>query len=202
MKEKDIVDYVLKVEEISHVGLKYSKDPYALDNYECLEKLSKDFITSKFETPIKGPNFFSRDVYPTPSVSVRTIIFDEKREKILLVQEKMDMGWSLPGGWSEIGLTPSQSALKEVREEAGAEAEITRLVGVYDRYSSSRLCGVPEYIMVFEARIKEFVSDPCFEIAQRGYFALDKLPPWSKKNHGPQMEKIIEDARLNKTTFD
>lgn len=202
MEEKDILSYVLKVEEISHAGLKYSKDPYAIDNYKSLEILSKDFLEKKLETPITGENFFKRDVYPTPNVSVRTVIFDEKREKVLLVQEKWDQGYSLPGGWSELGLTPKESALKEVREEAGAEAELVSLIGVFDRYEGLHLSGVPEYILAFEGKIKKVISKPCFEIMEASYFPLDALPVWSKKNNPEQMVKIITLAKENKTSFD
>jgi hypothetical protein len=62
MEKKDIVDFVLKVEEISKVGLKYSKDPYALDNYQELQDIAHSFLNEKMETPIRSDNFFTRDV--------------------------------------------------------------------------------------------------------------------------------------------
>jgi 8-oxo-dGTP diphosphatase len=204
MEKKDIVDFVLKVEEISKVGLMFSKDPYAVDNYTCLQNAAKDFLAEKLETPIKNgeANFFQRDIYPTPNVSVRTIIFDSKREQVLLVQEKLDAGWSLPGGWTELTLSPSESALKEVREEAGAEVKLTRLVGVFDRYHYGPTRGIPEYIIVFEAELTKFVSDPCYEILARNFFPLDKLPQWSRKNNPGQMELILKAALEKKTLFD
>ena len=200
MIENDIVDFLIKVEEISKIGLKYSKDPYAIDNYTQLEKLTCDFINNKFSIKLNRPNFFSRDIYPTPSVSVRSVIFSKDRKKVLLVQERADGGYSFPGGWTELGLSPSQSALKELREEAGLECKLVRLVGILDRYNNIPTTGVPEYIVVFEAEPIKKLGQFCYEITDVNYFDIDNLPNWSIKNNPEQMKKIIQ-ACLNGTTI-
>lgn len=197
-----MVDYLLKVEEICKVGLKYSNDPYAIDNYETLQKLTCEFINDKEEVEMSRPNFFSRDVYPTPNISVRTIIFDETRTKVLMVQEKDDGGWSFPGGWAEIGLDPSESAIKENREEAGVEVEILRVVGVTNRCKGVSIPRTPEYIITFEGRITEKLSDPCYEISAMEYFPYDNLPTLSKKHERFQMEALAIAAHDNKVIFD
>lgn len=202
MKRKDMVDYLLKVEEICKVGLKYSKDPYAVDNYATLQKLTSEFINEKEEVEMSRPNFFSRDVYPTPNVSVRTIIFDETRTRVLMVQEKDDGGWSFPGGWAEIGLDPSESAIKENREEAGVEVEIVRVVGVTNRCKNVTEPRTPEYIITFEGKIVRKLSDPCYEIIAMDYFPYDKLPPLSVKHERVQMEALAIAAHDNKVIFD
>jgi 8-oxo-dGTP diphosphatase len=202
MTAKDITDYLLKAEEISKVGLMYSKDPYAIDNYKELQALTKEFLQSEGVATLEGDNFFRRPIYPTPNVSVRSIIFDEARKKVLLVQERLDGGYSLPGGWSELTLSPAQSALKEIREEAGSEAEIVRLVGVFDRYHECRTVGIPEYMIVFEAKITQELSAPCQEILSKGYFPVTELPKWSRKNNPAQMREILALALKKKTGFD
>ena len=40
--------------------------------------------------------------YATPKIDVRGVIFDD-RERVLLMQEKSDGRWSLPGGWADPG---------------------------------------------------------------------------------------------------
>ncbi len=202
MKQNDIVDFVLKVEEISKVGLKYSKDPYAIDNYNELQDYAHQFITDNMQIPLNKPNFFSKDIYPTPNVSVRTVIFDETRTKVLLVQERLDKGWSLPGGWTELTLSPKESALKELREEAGAECKIKRLVGIFDRYEGVPTTGIPEYIIVFEGEILSEKVEVCHEIIQKKYFPLDDLPNWSVKHNPDQVIKMIEAAKKGETLFD
>lgn len=49
------------------------------------------------------------------------------------MREREDGCWSLPGGWADIGSTPAENALREVKEESGYEAEISKLAALYDR---------------------------------------------------------------------
>ena len=44
--------------------------------------------------------------------------------KILLVREKSDGGWTLPGGFADVGLSASENVIKEVREEAGLDVSV------------------------------------------------------------------------------
>lgn len=64
-----------------------------------------------------------------PAVAV--IIFDRKREKVLL-QKRTDVGlWGLISGHVEPGENITSAAIREVREETGLSAKITRMIGVY-----------------------------------------------------------------------
>ena len=202
MNKKSIEEFVLKVEEISKIGLKYSSDPYAIDNYTQLQDLAKNFLLDQMDVKLNSDNFFVRDIYPTPNVSVRTVIFNDTRDKVLLVRERSDGGFSLPGGWSELCLSPSESALKEVWEETGSRCQLVRLVGVFDRWHDCKKSGLPEYIIVFEGKIISDDREPCFEILEKGYYSLECLPTWSIKNNPEQMKKIIEAAKMEKTLFD
>jgi len=202
MVNNNISEFILKVEEIAKIGLKYSTDPYAVDNYRQLQDLAKKFLAEKMNVQLNRDNFFTRDIYPTPNVSVRTVIFNESRDKVLLVREKADGGFSLPGGWAELCLTPAESALKEVWEEAGIKSKLTRLVGVFDRHRDKKQGGLPEYIIVFEGEILSEGKEPCFEITEKGFYSLDNLPKWSRKNNPEQMKKIITAARNSETLFE
>lgn len=202
MKPSDLTDFVLKVEEIAKIGLKYSKDPYARDNYQTLETLAAEFLSANY-IEFNKPNFFFRDIYPTPNVSVRTILFSDDRRSVFLVEENgAKPGFSLPGGWCELGLTPTQSALKECREEAGCLVDIERLVGVTDRYLNLETTGVPEYILTFLGRIEKFIDKPCYEIKSAGFYPLEDLPTWSSKNDPQQMQRLLCAALDGETIFD
>lgn len=77
-------------------------------------------------------NLFKGEVgYATPKVDVRAAVFDQDR--VLLVREREDGCWTLPGGWADIGCSPSLNVIREVREESGYESEVLKLAAVYDR---------------------------------------------------------------------
>jgi ADP-ribose pyrophosphatase YjhB (NUDIX family) len=54
-------------------------------------------------------------------------------EGVLLVQERADERWSLPGGFVDVGDSPAEAAVRETAEEAGVEVRAERLVGIFDR---------------------------------------------------------------------
>jgi len=75
-----LYQFIIKVAAISKIGLLFSKDPYAIENYNELQILSKQLIEDLGKFKIDGPNYFSRDIYPTPNVSVRALIFNERKQ--------------------------------------------------------------------------------------------------------------------------
>ena len=63
-----------------------------------------------------------------PNLGVSAVVFDSR--KILLIQRKDLEVWSLPGGFVDPEETVAQAAVREVAEETGVKAELTRMVGV------------------------------------------------------------------------
>ncbi|MDQ3795264.1 MAG: NUDIX domain-containing protein [Actinomycetota bacterium] len=64
-------------------------------------------------------------------MDVRAAVFDG--DKILLVKGSDDGGWSLPGGWADVGESPTEAAVREVREESGYRVRAVSLISAYDR---------------------------------------------------------------------
>ena len=113
MDSKEFYDFLLKVQSISKIGLIYSHDPYAITNYKEIQELStkylEDFVNVKFDRP----NYFKREIYPTPNVSVRTVILNKEKNKVLMVKEVNLQAYSLPGGWADLYDSPSKTARNE-----------------------------------------------------------------------------------------
>lgn len=197
-KNKDYLQILLKIHSIARIGLLFSKDPYALENYEEIRKTTLEAIEDFTNVQIERPLYFNRDIYPTPNLSVRTIIFNENNE-LLMVQEAKNGLWSLPGGWIDLYDTPSEGAKKECLQEAGADVEIIRLLGIKDvsKYSSSKLS---EFVIVFEGRLISFMKEHCHETSDVKFFPLDNLPPLSNKLYKEVMERFLK-ARENKETI-
>ena len=202
MNEKQIFDYILKIQAIAKIGLTYSKDPYAIDNYKEINELSKKFLEDFTDTKIDRPNYFEKDVYPTPNISVRTVIFNKDKTKILMVRESATHEYSLPGGWCDLYDSPSVAAKKECLQEAGAEVELVQLVAITDRTPFKRPGTIPEYVIVFEGKIKEMHEEHQYETDDVGFFELDHLPVISRKTSETELRRFIDAAKENRVIFD
>lgn len=202
MDSKQIYDFLIKIQSISKIGLVYSKDPYALTNYKEINDLSTKFLEDFLEVKFDRPNYFQRDIYPTPNVSVRTVIFNQDKTKVLLVREIALQAYSLPGGWADLYDSPSQTSKNECLQEAGAEIEIVRLVGITNRTPFKAATSIPEFVVIFEAKLKELHKEHEYETDDVGFFDIDNLPLISKKTSKDELLRFIEAARNGETIFD
>lgn len=202
MDSKQIYDFVLKVQSIAKIGLKYSKDPYAISNYTELNNLSIKFLEEFMEVQFDRPNYFQRDIYPTPNVSVRTVILNEDRTKLIMVREANTHTYSLPGGWADLYDSPSQTARNECSQEAGADIDIIRLVGVLNRTPFKNPTSIPEYVVIFEATLKGQLHEHEYETDDVGWFNIDKLPTLSPKVTPEEVQRMIVAAVNGETIFD
>lgn len=201
MKYEEFYDFVVKVHSIAKIGLTYSKDPYAIDNYRELNEISKEMLEKFMDVKFDKPSMFTKEVYPTPNISVRTLI--GSGNKILLVREASSGFWSFPGGWAELYDSPMNAALNEVLQETGVKAEITRLIGVLDRLPHKTNKSVPEYVLIFEGKINENdFSKHCHEISDVKFFDVDNLPEMSKKLDKEELDLIIDAYKNKKVIFD
>ena len=201
MKYEEFYDFVVKVHSIAKIGLTYSKYPYALDNYKELNDISKEMLEKFMDVKFDKPSMFTKEVYPTPNISVRTLI--GSGNKILLVKEANTGFWSFPGGWAELYDSPKTAAYNEVVQETGVKPEITRLIGVLDRLPHKSLKPVPEYVIIFEGKVNDDdFSKHCHEISDVGFFDIDNLPEMSKKLSKEELDLIIDAYKNNKVIFD
>lgn len=113
--------------------------------------------------------------YQTPKVAVGAIVQNEADE-ILLVQRADSGVWLYPTGWADIGYSPAEVAVKEVKEETGIDCEVVQLLAVYDGLQR-RFTSVPLYSLVFHCRATggELQAHP-LETSGVGFFPLDAMP--------------------------
>ncbi len=73
--------------------------------------------------------------YTTPKVDVRGAAFRDgpAGPRILMVRSDPTASWTLPGGWCDVNESPSESVVKEIREESGFEARAVKLAALLDR---------------------------------------------------------------------
>lgn len=179
--EKQLVELAARIRALSQTGLVYSEDDYDRERYEELLALSHQIIalaSGQTLEVIKDCFFIEKD-YVTPKVDVRAVIFNEK-EEILLVQERADGCWSLPGGWADVGYSPSEVAVKEVKEETGLEVVPNRLLAVMDKRCHHHPPALHYAYKIFiQCEIVGGEQGSAFDILGCGFFAQDNLPPLS-----------------------
>lgn len=201
MEQKHLYDYLLKVQSIAKIGLTYSTDPYAIANYHQINDLTREMLEKLLNVSLERNNYFERDIYPTPNVSVRTILFSEKQE-VLLVRESRDGAYSLPGGWCDLYDSPSEAAKQECLQEAGADVMIERLVGVFNRTPFKAAISVPEYMIVFVGKVIGPLKPHEHETTEVGYFPMHQLPELSRKVSKDEYVRVIEAALKGDVLFD
>ena len=202
MDTKELYDYILKIQSIAKIGLVFSKDPYAITNYQQINDLTLEMLEKLMEIEFDRPNYFSRDIYPTPSVSVRAVILNENRDKVLMVRESNSGTYSFPGGWADLYDSAGQTAINESSQEAGADIELVRLVGVLNRTPFKTGVHIPEYLVVFEAKLKGQLHEHEYETDDVNWFDLYNLPPMSRKVAKQEIDRIIDAIVKQKTIFD
>ena len=133
MTSTDWLDIAKRIQAIAQAGLTYAESGYDQERYAELQTISLQILQKLTEEPIgKLRELFTNEVgYQTPKVDVRSVVFEEG--KILMVREKIDGCWSLPGGWADVGYTPKEVAVKETWEETGLIVEAERLLAVLDK---------------------------------------------------------------------
>jgi 8-oxo-dGTP diphosphatase len=197
---KTFYEFIMRVQAIAKIGLKFSKDPYALENYQELNDVSLNMLKNFMGLNFEEPNYFTKDAYPTPNVSVRVLLINDKDE-ILYVKEKDGEGYTLPGGWADINQSPVEAAVTECFQEAGATVTIDALVGVYD--FSSQSVGSSQYCLVFLGKVIGPLVPFGHEILEVKYVHKDQLPtPISWKLPRPDLKRMIVDAFKDKAHFE
>jgi ADP-ribose pyrophosphatase YjhB (NUDIX family) len=127
------LDWAQRLAAIAQSGLTYARDPFDIERYTQLRELAADVIADQTGRPaLDVAAFLSREAgYATPKIDVRGVVFRDGR--LLLVRERSDSGWTLPGGWADVGDSPSTAIQREIREEAGYTARAVKILAVYDR---------------------------------------------------------------------
>lgn len=178
---RELLEIAKQLKALSETGLVYQENPFDRERYSQIRGLSLKIMANLTGDSVESVGSCFADVkdYPTPKVDVRGFVINERGE-ILMVRESIDGRWTIPGGWADIGFTPSQMVVKEVREESGLEVSADRLLAVYDK-SCHLHPPSPWYIykMVFLCSVAGGDLNPGFDILDAGWFNINELPELS-----------------------
>jgi ADP-ribose pyrophosphatase YjhB (NUDIX family) len=138
---------------MAKTGLLHTKDAYDTDRYERMLAIAEALAGLTIGADFTPDRPYLPDIgIPTPKTGCSVAAFDEAGRAVL-IQRADNKRWALPGGYAEIGSPPSENALREFKEETGFEAELERLVGVYDNKRFATVSPYQFYICLFRARV-------------------------------------------------
>jgi len=120
-----------ELQSIAQAGLTFCENNYDRERYEKIRNIVIEILHEYTETDHKKIRelFASETGYQTPKVDIRASVF--KDNKILMVKEKVDGAWALPGGWADVNSSVSESAIRECKEEAGALVKPKRIIAIH-----------------------------------------------------------------------
>ncbi|QUH31704.1 NUDIX hydrolase [Vallitalea guaymasensis] len=192
--EKQWLQWAKELQAISQSGLAYSKNEFDIERFQRIREISVEIMSEYTQiSNTKIRSLFANETgYQTPKIDVRAVIFNNN--KILMVKEKKDNKWSLPGGYADIDLSVSENAKKESMEEAGAVVSPKRIIAVLDRnkyvdddypYSIYKIFVECDYIE------GEYINN--IETCEAEFFDSDNLPQLSLgRNTKEQIEMCFK----------
>lgn len=193
------LEYAKKLQAIAQSGIEYSKDPYDIERFEAIRNISIDIVNNY--TDLKHEKvrdlFASETGYQTPKIDVRAAVFN--KGKILLVKEKLDGKWSLPGGWADVDYSLKENIVKECMEEAGAKIVPKKLIAILDRKKNYV---APAPYSIYKIFIECDYINCCFEenieTSNSGFFTVDDLPVLSPTRITKKQIEMCFKARQDK----
>jgi ADP-ribose pyrophosphatase YjhB (NUDIX family) len=134
--DPDWLDRAKRLQALAQSGLAFTHDPFDRERYEAIRLIAAQIIAAGAGASAEAARpfealFAAQEGYATPKVDVRAAVFRD--ERILLVRERCDGRWTLPGGWADVGDSPAAAVEREVLEEAGYAVRAVKLAAVYDR---------------------------------------------------------------------
>jgi ADP-ribose pyrophosphatase YjhB (NUDIX family) len=199
-KQSELLRLAKQVQALAENGLHFSENDYDLDRYTGLEEISLRMISlitglSKETIEMATPE---RNGYRTPKVDIRCSIFN-MQDEILMVKERVDSRWSLPGGWCDVGYTPTEVAEKEAFEEAGIRVKAGRLLAVYDKKCHDHPDDLYySYKIFMECKAESFDIATGMETLDVGFFKQDEIPELSTPRNTVGQVNAMFDFHFNR----
>lgn len=182
--ENNGLSAIKRIHAIAETGIEFSHNDYDLERYQDISLLAQQLMAVYANTSLESiQDLFLADSndggYVTPKIDVRGVVFEN--ERVLLVKEKLDGLWSLPGGYADLGLSAAENTEKEVLEEAGIHVKATRLYAVRHKAKGEYAADIRDFYKFFflcESLPNQQIKTG-LETDDVDFFPLNNLPPLS-----------------------
>jgi ADP-ribose pyrophosphatase YjhB (NUDIX family) len=191
------LEWAKRIQALSQAGLAFSKDVFDIERFQELRKISEEMMQEYTGLEMKKIKdlFTNESGYPTPKIDVRGVVF--KDNKILMVKEKIDNRWSLPGGFCDIGLSPAENIIKEIKEESGYDVAPKKLLALFDMNKHPHPPQPYHYYKLFiQCEIIGGQARSGLETKGISFYSENQLPPLSLgRNTESQIKMLFEFLR-------
>ena len=181
-----------RIQAIAQTGLTYATNPYDVERYGELSTIAASMSAGPEpeRVALAAELFAASHGYATPKVDVRAAVFQDNR--LLLVREREDGCWTLPGGWAEVGQSAAESVEREVREESGYIVKAVRLLACWDRNKHPHP-PIPfhAYKLAFHCELLGGAPAASAETSAVGFFAEDQIPELSLTRTLPEQIRFV-----------
>lgn len=173
--------WISELQALSRSGLTYTASEFDRGRFLRVIEIAADMaaeITVSPPEPIRELFTFEQNAYATPILDVRAFVL--KEDKILLVKERADGLWTLPGGFADVNESPSEAVVRETLEESGFKVRACSVLALWDKLKHEHPLAWPHiYKCVFHCDLVSGEPQANLEISEIDFFALSQLPPLS-----------------------
>jgi ADP-ribose pyrophosphatase YjhB (NUDIX family) len=179
--EPQWLQWAKALQAIAQNGLAYTENPFDRERYEVILEMAAEIMANHSDVDAThiADLFKGQTGYATPKVDVRGVVFHD--ERILLVRERDDARWTLPGGWADVNESASEAVVREIREESGFETVAVKLLAVYDKSKHPHELIFPFHVYKHFFLCELTGGEPTtgIETSDVGFFAEEVLPDLS-----------------------
>jgi|ERR1700730_2071539 ADP-ribose pyrophosphatase YjhB (NUDIX family) len=182
------VGWARALQAIAQTGLHFAESQYDRERYQRILDLSVEIFSeySGESISVISRLFENQTGYATPKVDVRGVVFRDNR--LLLVRERADGLWTLPGGWADVNDAPSEAVEREILEESGFSAKAERLLAVFDRSRHGHEPAFPYHVykLFIQCRLEAGEARTTMETSGAEFFAENEIPALSISRVTPE----------------
>ena len=173
------LEWAQEIFSLSQSGITYSGNQYDIDRYRRLQEITAEMIASQSDIAQEEvlESFSMQAGYITPKVDVRGAVI--RANKILLIQERADDKWAMPGGWADLGNSPASVAEREVFEESGFHVKAEKVVAVIDANRIEPMEFYHAYKIIFLCQLLDGEPRISHETPAVDFFDVNNLPSLS-----------------------
>jgi ADP-ribose pyrophosphatase YjhB (NUDIX family) len=173
------LNWAQEIFSLSQSGITYSGNQYDIERYKRLQEITAEIIASQSEISKETilESFSMQAGYITPKIDVRGAVVRDG--KILLIKERADGKWAMPGGWADLGNAPASVAEREVWEESGFRVKAEKVVAVMDANRIQPMEFYHAYKIIFLCKLLDGEPRISYETLAVEFFEPNNLPPLS-----------------------